>query len=100
MSAVLYQFWRSSASWRVRWALMVKGVPFEIVTIDLGKNEQRSPEHLARNPMGRVPVLSIDGQYLTESVAIIEYLEERHPTPRLYPGAALDRARIRQIVEV
>lgn len=100
MTAVLYQFWRSSASWRVRWALAVKGVPFESVVVDLGAGAQHSPENLARNAMGRVPSLYLDGVYLAESVAIIEYLEERFPEPALYPKNALDRARVRQIVEL
>lgn len=100
MTAVLYQFWRSSASWRVRWALAVKQVPFESVVVDLGAGAQNSPENLARNAMGRVPTLYLDGVHLSESVAIIEYLEERFPEPALYPKNALDRAKVRQIVEL
>jgi maleylacetoacetate isomerase len=100
MTPILYQFWRSSASWRVRWALAAKRIPFESAVVDLQTGAQNSPEHLARNPMGRVPVLAIDGVLLTESVAIIEYLEERFPEPKLYPSSPLDRARVRQIVEL
>lgn len=96
---VLYQFWRSSSSWRVRWALLVKRVDFEIVSVDLGAGEQLAPEHLARNPLGRVPALVIDGHCLAESVAIIEYLEERAPSPPLLPKHPLARARTRQLVE-
>lgn len=96
---VLYQFWRSSSSWRVRWALMVKRVEFDIVSVDLGAGEQLSAEHLARNPLGRVPALLIDGHCLAESVAITEYLEERTPSPALYPRDRLARARTRQLVE-
>ncbi len=96
---VLYGFGQSSASWRVRWALAVKGIAFELAVVDLGKDAQRSAEHLARNPIGRVPVLVIDGHALAESVAIFEYLEETRPAPALYPHEAFARARVRQVVE-
>jgi maleylacetoacetate isomerase len=96
---ILYTFWQSSASWRVRWALAIKGVAFEPVTIDLGAGAQRSAEHLERNPMGRVPVLVIDGHTIGESVAILEYLEETRPEPALYPRDPYQRARVRQVVE-
>lgn len=99
MKAKLYQFWRSSASWRVRWALALKGVAVEIVSVDLPGGEQRSDAYRAKNPMGRVPTLEIDGVTLSESVAIIEYLEERIPNPPLFPKEPLQRARVRQILE-
>jgi maleylacetoacetate isomerase len=95
----LYQYWQSSASWRVRWALAHKGIAFQSVAVDIGAGKQRDPEHLARNPMGRVPALSIDGHMLAESVAILEYLEETRPTPPLYPRDSLGRARVRQVIE-
>src|SRR5437867_1461795 len=98
MKAILYQFWRSSASWRVRWALAIKGVDFESVPVDLLAGEQVGPEHLARNPIGHVPALSIDGHMLAESVAIIEYLEETRPAPPLFPTEPRLRARVRQLV--
>ena len=100
METVLYQFWRSSASYRVRWALAVKGIPFTTVPVDLLKGEQATAEHRARNPMAHVPALWIDGRCLAESVAIFEYLEETRPTPALYPGDAWTRARVRQVVEL
>jgi maleylacetoacetate isomerase len=96
---ILYTYWQSSASWRVRWALAVKGIAYEPVFIDLSSDAQRSPEHLARNPMGRVPVLVIDGHTLAESVSILEYLEETRPAPALYPRDPPARARVRQVVE-
>ncbi len=96
---ILYQFWRSSSSWRVRWALMVKGVEFDIHSVDLGAGEQLTPEHLARNPLGRVPALLLDGHCLAESVAIIELLEERIPSPPLFPKDPWARVRTRQLVE-
>lgn len=100
METVLYQFWRSSASWRARWALAVKGVPFTSVAVDILKGEQLTPEHRARNPMGHVPALWIDGKSLAESVAIMEYLEETRPEPALYPKDPWARARVRQLVEL
>jgi maleylacetoacetate isomerase len=99
MDTILYQFWRSSASWRVRWALAVKGVPFTSVPVDILHGEQLTDAHKARNPMAHVPALWIDGHTLAESVAILEYLEETRPTPALYPKDPWARARVRQIVE-
>ena len=72
----LYDYWRSSASYRVRIALNLCGIEFDAVSVDLLKGEHGSPEHLARNPQGFVPVLEIDGLHLTQSLAIIEYLDE------------------------
>jgi maleylacetoacetate isomerase len=100
METILYQFWRSSASWRVRWALAAKGIPFTSVPVDILHGEQLTDEHRARNPMAHVPALWIDGKSLAESVAIFEYLEETHPAPALYPKDRWARARVRQIVEI
>jgi maleylacetoacetate isomerase len=101
MKPILYQFWRSSSSWRIRWALLLKGVDFDSVTVDLGAGEQLQPQHLARNPLGRVPALWLPEHdaCLAESVAILEYLEETVPEPRLYPKDVWLRARTRQLVE-
>ena len=79
---------------------MLKGIDFDVVSVDLGANEQFSPEHLARNPLGRVPALFWEGRCLAESVAIIEFLEETVPSPALYPADRWARARARQVVEV
>ncbi|NIZ60244.1 maleylacetoacetate isomerase [Sedimentitalea sp. CY04] len=73
---VLYDYWRSSASYRLRIALNLAGVPYRAVSIDLVKGEQKSPAHLARNPQGLVPVLEIDGLRLTQSLAILDYLDQ------------------------
>jgi maleylacetoacetate isomerase len=100
MSTILYQFWRSSASWRVRWALAIKGIPFTSVMVDILNGEQVGAEHKARNPMGHVPALFIDGRTLAESVAILEYLEETRPAAPLYPKDHGARARVRQLVEM
>lgn len=101
----LYHYWRSSSSWRVRWAMAYKNIPCEFLPINLLENAQRSEDHLARNPLGYVPVLAIQEaglpvRYLAESIAIIEYLEEMHPSPSLLPGDAFQRAQIRQLAEV
>ena len=77
----------------------MKGIAFEMVAVDLGKDAQRSAEHLARNPMGRVPVLMIDGHALAESVRSSSTLEETRPAPALYPKGPFARARVRQVVE-
>lgn len=99
MKPTFYEFWRSSSSWRVRWALAIKGVDVESVPIDLTAGDQLTPEHRARNPLGRVPALTLDGRCLSESVAILEYLEETIPEPALYPRDPWARARVRQLVE-
>lgn len=75
---VLYDYWRSSASYRLRIALNLAGIPYRAVSVDLVKGEQRSPAHLARNPQGLVPVLDIDGLRLTQSLAILDYLDQTH----------------------
>ena len=100
METVLYQYWRSSASWRVRWALGVKNIAFTSVPIDITKGDQDLAEHRARNPVGHVPALFIDGKIFAESVAIFEYLDETRPVSPLYPKSPLTRARVRQAVEL
>ena len=73
---VLFDYWRSSASYRLRIALNLAGIPYQAISVDLVKGEQKSPEHLARNPQGLVPVLEIDGLRLTQSLAILDYLDQ------------------------
>lgn len=95
----LYSYFRSSAAFRVRIALELKGLPFEIVPVHLLKEggQQRTPEYLARNPDGLVPLL-VDGDHvLNQSLAIIEYLDEVYPQPSLLPGDAVQRAHIRAL---
>jgi len=94
---ILYHYWRSSCSWRVRWALDLKGVKHKAVAVDLLKGEQKSPAFLAKNPSGFVPVLDVDGQLLGESLAILEWLEENYPQAPLLPADSYSRAIVRQL---
>lgn len=99
----LYSYWRSSSSWRVRIALLFKRLPFEYAPVHLLRDggEQWTPAHRARSPMGKVPVLELDdGHHLTESMAILAYLEEQHPTPPLLPRDPYLRARARMLAEM
>lgn len=93
----LYTFFRSSASYRVRIALNLKGLNYEQVPIHLrrGGGEQWTSAYKAINPQGLVPTLEDGGRLITQSLAVIEYLEERYPEPALLPGDAADRATVR-----
>jgi len=101
----LYGYYRSSASYRVRIALALKGIDYTYVPVHLVKAEQHDDAYRAKNPMREVPTLEFvddDGSVnhrLAQSVAIVEYLDELYPEPALYPGDALNRALIRQRVE-
>lgn len=96
---VLHNYFRSSSSYRVRIALNLKGLPYEYVPVHLNRDggEQFRPDFKALNPQGLVPVLSEDGINLGQSLAILEYLEEKYPDPALLPKALADRARVRQL---
>jgi maleylacetoacetate isomerase len=94
----LYDYFRSSAAYRVRIALNLKGLAPAREFIHLRKNVQRSDDYLTVNPQGLVPALATDdGTVLTQSLAIIEYLDETHPTPPLLPATPAERARVRGI---
>lgn len=94
----LYAYFRSSAAYRVRIALGLKGQPFEVAAVNLLKQEQRSAEYRQTNPQALVPSLELDsGEVLGQSVAILEWLEETHPTPALYARDALERAAQRSL---
>jgi maleylacetoacetate isomerase len=97
MALKLYTYWRSSAAFRVRIALNLKGLAWESVPRHLLRDggEQRRADYLALNPQGLVPALDHDGTLVTQSFAICEYLEEIQPEPRLLPGDAAARAQIR-----
>ena len=94
---VLYDYFRSSASYRVRIALNLKGLAYDSVPVSLLDNAQRAPEYLRKNPQGLVPALLDGEQLLTQSLAICEYLEETYPQPALLPNDAIGRARVRAL---
>jgi maleylacetoacetate isomerase len=99
----LYSYFRSSAAYRVRIALNLKGLSYETVPIHLikGGGQNKSPEYRAINPQMRVPALTLpDGDVLIQSLAIIEYLDETHPQPPLLPADALARAKVRALAQV
>ena len=95
----LYNYVRSSASYRVRIALALKGLDCELLPIHLLRHEQSSAAYRALAPSQLVPSLMVDDQLLTQSMAIIEYLDELYPEPSLLPGDALARARIRSLAQ-
>jgi maleylacetoacetate isomerase len=90
----LYGYWRSSAAYRVRIALALKGLTYESVEVNLLAGEQRDAAFRARNPQGLVPALEIDGAVIGQSLAIIDYLDALYPDPPLVPRDALARARV------
>ncbi len=96
----LFNYWRSSSSHRVRIALALKGLEYRYVAVNLLADEQSSDAHKERSPTGYVPCLVVDGTPYVESVAIVELLEERFPSPPLYPKDAHGRARVRALVEI
>jgi maleylacetoacetate isomerase len=95
--AVLYDYYRSSAAYRVRIALNLKGVDYEQRPVNLLESEQKSDEYRALNPLGFVPMLEIDGLRLVQSVAIITYLDQRIPVPPLMSTSIEDQAHVRAL---
>ena len=98
----LYSYWRSSAAYRVRIALNLKALPYEIVPVHLVNNggEQHREEYLELNPQGVVPTLLDGARVFRQSMAIIEYLDETHPEPPLLPRDPLARARVRALAQL
>jgi maleylacetoacetate isomerase len=96
----LYSFFRSSAAYRVRIALNVKGVDYETVSVDLPASAHHAPEFRALNPQATIPTLEDDGTVLWQSLAIIEYLDTRYPSPRLIPAEPVARARVQALAQV
>lgn len=96
---ILYSYWRSSTSYRVRMALNLKGLDYEIRPVHLVRNggEQFTDDYTALNPQQLVPTLVDGDTVLTQSMAMLEYLEERHPEPTLLPADSVERARVRAI---
>jgi maleylpyruvate isomerase len=98
---LLYGYFRSSASWRVRIALALKGMAYDQVFRHLRRDEHRTAQYLAVNPQGLLPALQTDeGDVLTQSLAICEYLDEIAPDPPLLPQEPLARARVRALAQV
>lgn len=95
---VLFDYWRSSAAYRVRIGLNLLGLPFQSVTVDLLSGDQQKAENLARNPQGLVPTLEIDGISLTQSLAILEYLDETRAAGWL-PKDPAQRAAVRSVAQ-
>ena len=101
MGRVLYTFFRSSTSYRLRIALALKGLPWEPRHVSLPGMQHRAAEYLAVNPQGLVPALvEEDGTLLAQSLAMMEYLDETHPDPPLLPGDAKARAYVRMLCQV
>ncbi|MFC3283247.1 maleylacetoacetate isomerase [Litchfieldella rifensis] len=97
----LYGYFRSSAAYRVRITLNLKGLAYDQAPVNLIKGEQRAEVYMARHPQGLVPMLTIDdGTQLIQSLAICEYLEERYPEPPLLPAEPADRARVRALAQL
>ncbi len=93
----LYTYFRSSAAFRVRIALNLKGLAYEPAFVHLAKGEHLLPAYAKVNPQGLLPALEVDGALLAQSIAIMEYLEESHPQPPLLPRDPLGRARVRSL---
>jgi maleylacetoacetate isomerase len=97
---ILHGYFRSSASFRVRIALNIKDIAYDQITYQLRRGEHRAPEYLRLNPQGLVPTLQIGDLFLTESLAIIEYLDEVFPQPSLLPSSPAERARVRALAQL
>jgi len=102
VSIVLYSYFRSSAAYRVRIALNIKAISYQIQPVHLLKNggQQYKSEYLQINPQGLIPLLAIDEQFISQSSAIIEYLDETRPNPALMPETAIDRAYVRSLAQM
>ena len=94
---ILYDYYRSSASYRVRIALNLKGIAYESRPVSLIDGAQKSEAYRALNPQGFVPMLDIDGQRLTQSLSIMVYLDQRYPEPRFVPADPADGAHVRSL---
>jgi maleylacetoacetate isomerase len=94
---ILYDYWRSTASYRVRMALHLKGQPFEVIKVNLKDGEQHTTEHLKINPQGLVPALDVNGEIFTQSLAIIEYIDETCAGAPLMPRDEEGKSKVRAL---
>ena len=95
----LYNYFRSSAAFRVRIALELKGLRYDYIAVHIAKGEHKQSDYAAVAPEQLVPLLEVDGERLSQSMAIIEYLDEMHPAPALLPADALGRAQVRALAQ-
>lgn len=95
----LYTYWRSTAAYRVRIALGLKGISYRALPVNLLQEEQTEKSYLKINPQGLVPALGVGAAYLTQSLAILEYLEEAYPDPNLLPASLIERAGVRSFCQ-
>ncbi|WP_341903203.1 maleylacetoacetate isomerase [Polaromonas sp. YR568] len=95
----LHNYFRSSASFRVRIALALKGLPYDYVPVHIAKGEHKKPPYVNLSADTLVPLLEVDGEKLSQSMAIIEYLDETHPEPPLLPADAVGRAKVRALAQ-
>jgi len=95
----LHNYFRSSASFRVRIALELKGLSYDYLAVHIARGDHKKPPYVDLSADTLVPLLEVDGQHLSQSMAIIEYLDEKHPTPALLPADALGRARVRALAQ-
>lgn len=95
----LYSYFRSSASFRVRIALELKGLAYDYIAVHIARGDHKVPPYVDLSADTLVPLLEVDGQQLSQSMAIIEYLDEKHPAPALLPADALGRAKVRALAQ-
>jgi maleylacetoacetate isomerase/maleylpyruvate isomerase len=96
----LYSAWRASGPYRLRIALALKGLSYDYVPVDLVAGEQRGEAYGAINAQHLVPTLEVDGEVMSQSLSILEWLEETHPQPALLPNSPLDRQRVRAMCDI
>ena len=96
----LHNYFRSSASFRVRIALALKGLSYEYIPVHLARGDHKLPDYTGISSDGLVPLLEVEGERLSQSMAIIEYLDETHPQPPLMPDDALERAKVRALAQM